>query len=511
MRLLSFMVVVMLAALLFQSGSAWPSDPGAATAALSKGAGPAGNTLAATPVSGATFVAGSPPVVSGFSPTSGPRAGGTAVVIQGSNFTGATAVTFGSSPASSFTVNSNTQITAVSPSFSVASTVPITVTTAVSTSVVNPNAVFTFNNAYGAADGAYDFGGLNDFYDSAGVGYARLGDKFKVGNFVFKRWKSCNTGPLTALFMNSSTSAATAIIKAEGGAVCKTFTFKDLGISASAAGQSFQSLDIVLKDVNGATINVLSLGGSTAFSTDSVTSISALYGQGPWSIDGVAEIDIIFVLKNGMPAYNLSLENITLANVTGASVPLPVVSGISPSSGSTFGGTSVTITGSNFTGFTAVKFGLTDAVGSYAESDTRITAISPPGAAGLIADITVVSLGGTSVISPAGQFTYTQDQAMNFTTGNTYATLAGALSAAQPGAEIDVLDTQLDGAVNLDKAITLSGGWDSAFMSQSGTPTTLNGDLTIQSGGSTVGTVDVKGKLVVQSGSLRANGVTVMQ
>ncbi len=38
-------------------------------------------------------------------------------------------------------------------------------------------------------------------------------------------------------------------------------------------------------------------------------------------------------------------------------VPAPTVTAISPNTGSTAGGTSVTITGTNFTGATAVKFG----------------------------------------------------------------------------------------------------------------------------------------------------------
>jgi len=53
------------------------------------------------------------PMIVSFSPTSGPV--GTPVVITGNSFTGATKVTFGGVSATSFTVNSNTQITAIVP------------------------------------------------------------------------------------------------------------------------------------------------------------------------------------------------------------------------------------------------------------------------------------------------------------------------------------------------------------------------------------------------------------
>ncbi|MFJ9847703.1 IPT/TIG domain-containing protein [Kitasatospora sp. NPDC101155] len=47
------------------------------------------------------------PVISGINPNHGPAAGGTAVTISGSGFTGATSVKFATVPVSSFTLVSD--------------------------------------------------------------------------------------------------------------------------------------------------------------------------------------------------------------------------------------------------------------------------------------------------------------------------------------------------------------------------------------------------------------------
>lgn len=73
------------------------------------------------------------PSVSSITPVAGPLAGGTAVTLTGAAFIGATGVTFGAVPASSFTVNSATQITAMSPA-EIAGAVSVTVTTPQGTS-----------------------------------------------------------------------------------------------------------------------------------------------------------------------------------------------------------------------------------------------------------------------------------------------------------------------------------------------------------------------------------------
>ncbi|WP_342242804.1 IPT/TIG domain-containing protein, partial [Ensifer sp. OTU672] len=75
--------------------------------------------------------------ISSVSPASGSPTGGTSVTITGTGLAGAATVKFGSAPAASFTVNSDTQITAVAPP-GTAGPVDIVVTTG-SGSVTLPN------------------------------------------------------------------------------------------------------------------------------------------------------------------------------------------------------------------------------------------------------------------------------------------------------------------------------------------------------------------------------------
>ncbi|MGA6206400.1 IPT/TIG domain-containing protein [Nocardia testacea] len=72
------------------------------------------------------------PTITSLSPTSGPTTGGTSVTITGTGFTGPTTVRFGAT-ATTFTLDSPTQITAIAPGGSAGAT-PVTVTTAQGTS-----------------------------------------------------------------------------------------------------------------------------------------------------------------------------------------------------------------------------------------------------------------------------------------------------------------------------------------------------------------------------------------
>ncbi len=82
----------------------------------------------------------------------------------------------------------------------------------------------------------------------------------------------------------------------------------------------------------------------------------------------------------------------------------PTVSGINPSSGPAGGGTVVTITGTNLSRATGVKFGTTAGTGLTVNSGTSIMVTSPAGTGTV--DVTVTTAGGTSATSAADKFTY---------------------------------------------------------------------------------------------------------
>lgn len=87
------------------------------------------------------------PTVNAISPPMGPIAGGTSVVIAGSDFVEVKGVSFGGSPSSLYTVNSEGQITALAPASNAAGAVDITVTTVAGTSPTSGADRFTYTAA----------------------------------------------------------------------------------------------------------------------------------------------------------------------------------------------------------------------------------------------------------------------------------------------------------------------------------------------------------------------------
>jgi alpha-tubulin suppressor-like RCC1 family protein/sugar lactone lactonase YvrE len=86
------------------------------------------------------------------------------------------------------------------------------------------------------------------------------------------------------------------------------------------------------------------------------------------------------------------------------SQPPPAITSVKPNTGPQAGGTLVSITGTNFTGTTAVTFGMTGALSFTVNSPTSITAVAPPGTGTV--DVTVTSTVATSATGVMDQFTY---------------------------------------------------------------------------------------------------------
>jgi sugar lactone lactonase YvrE len=152
-------------------------------------------------------------------------------------------------------------------------------------------------------------------------------------------------------------------------------------------------------------------------------------------------------------ANYLAASGVGTLTITGA----PTVTGISPSSGPLSGGTSVTITGTNFTNGASVSFGGTAATGVTVMSSTSITAITP--ARSGTVDVTVTEAGVTSATNAADKFTYLAPTVTGLSprvgppSGRTSVTITGANFAS--GAEVSFGGTAaLAVAVNSSTSIT---------------------------------------------------------
>src|SRR5207245_8216669 len=119
----------------------------------------------------------------------------------------------------------------------------------------------------------------------------------------------------------------------------------------------------------------------------------------------------------------------------------PTVSGVSPASGPTAGGTAIAITGTNFAAGATVTVGGTPATGVSVVSATQINATTPAHAAG-VADVIVTVGGQSSAANPADQFTYVAPPAPTVTgVSPTSGPTAGGTAITITGTNFDATAT----------------------------------------------------------------------
>jgi hypothetical protein len=176
------------------------------------------------------------------------------------------------------------------------------------------------------------------------------------------------------------------------------------------------------------------------------------------------------------------------------------VSSLAPDHGRV--GDTVVITGTRFTGATAVNFGGTAATSFTVDSDTQITATAPGGHNGAV-DVTVTTPEGTSVTTATDQFTFPDPATYVVDTTSDDASLAGCSDA--PG------DCSLRGAIaqangDPNSTITFAPSVTGSITLGSALPDLKEGE-TIKGPGADVLTID--GNNAQQAFSVAAGGGAV--
>jgi hypothetical protein len=329
------------------------------------------------------------PTVDQVAPASGAKKGKTSVTISGSNFTGATAVNFGSTAASSFSVVSDAQITAVSPAAS--GPADVTVTTANGTSAVTGDDSFTFlpreiAPVYGPPSG---------------------GTKVTVKGSGFTKSSTVSFGGTAAQSVTyKSAKQLTAVSPAGAGTVKVTVTTAGVTTEVDA----FSYLPVVTAvskhaEVKGAPTSVNITGVNFGTST---TGLQVLFGSKPGTGLTLVSDKKLTVTSpsDGSGAVDVQVQTLggtSLITKKDQFSFLPVVTGLSKKTGKA--GDTVSISGKNLTGATGVSFGSTAASSFTAVSDSKVTAVVPSGSG--TQQVTVTAPGGTSATGKGTGFTYT--------------------------------------------------------------------------------------------------------
>ncbi len=340
------------------------------------------------------------PTVTAVSPSTGPTASGTAVTITGTHFVAGATVAFGGNPATNITVVSSGSITATAPAGS-AGTVDVRVTTPGGTSAINAGDHYTYVAAPTVTAVAPVAGPLG-----AGTNVTITGTNLSGATTV-------KFGAQNATITADTATQITATAPAEGAGTVDIPVTTPGGTSATSLADQYTY--VAAPTITAVVPPAGPLGGGTmvTITGTSFTHVAAVkFGATNatrYTVNSATSITA------SAPAESAGIVDITVTNAGGTSATSavdkytytsgPVVTGVSPTSGPLAGGTSLTITGANLSGATAVLFGSTNATSFTHNTATSITAIAPPESAGPV-DITVITVGGTSPVNSADEYTY---------------------------------------------------------------------------------------------------------
>ncbi|MGE3423024.1 MAG: IPT/TIG domain-containing protein [Dehalococcoidia bacterium] len=349
----------------------------------------------------ANYSYSSGPLINSIDPAHGPSSGGSVVTIRGTGFAAGASVKFGDIPAFSSVVSA-TEITATAPPGS--GIVQISVTLNGTVSSPGPESLFSYdgpavtsiNPIAGPPAGGTAIVIRGNNFTTASV--VSIGGIVVPSVFVDPTTLTASTPPVTSPMAAHVRVTTGSGQSAESAADVFTYTNGPIVDSINPDnGPTTGASIVVLTGKNFAAPLSITFGGvpATSFNVNSATQITVLSPSNPVA----APVDVVVTKGTDVSPIGPNTKFTYLSAV-------PVVTAIAPNTGSTFGGTDITITGVGFTGAAcpgSVKFGAVDAATCSVINDTTLTTTAPPNVAGPTV-VVVQTANGTSQIVP--NYTY---------------------------------------------------------------------------------------------------------
>ena len=337
------------------------------------------------------------PTIVTLTPPTGLPAGGSTVTINGTGFVSDVFVDFGGTPGTRIVVISDTQLTVQSPAHPLGS-VQVKVITPGGTSnslsytyeIPKPS-IASLSSIEGPLAG-----GNVITITGTGLSHVPITGGVKFGNqFASYQFDGDTRIDVTVPAASAAGPVNVTVSTSGGTSNAVTYTYVAMPTVSSFTPDTGPALGGTVVAITGTyfTSDSQASFGNQPATTTVVNSPTSITATAPV---GAGVVDVMVTTAGGV--------SMPLANSKFTYDATPVITGISPASGPTAGGTAVTITGVNLGGATAVNFGSNSASSVNAVSATQITAIAPPGVGSV--DIVVTTPDGSSAVVPAGRFTY---------------------------------------------------------------------------------------------------------
>jgi hypothetical protein len=375
------------------------------------------------------------PKLTSISPNFGSTTGGNTVTIIGTDFIGATEVTVGDLSCSSFTVIDNNTLTCITPARIAPGPVGIIVTTG--GGPTKKSSPFTYILPPVITSISPPFGGTTggNVVTITGVNF-KGASSVLFGGFGATLVKAVNDTTITCKTPVTLTAGPVDVIVRTGGGPSNTFssfmyiTPPVISDISPPAGSTLGGNIVTITGTNltGATSVLFGKAASTNITVIDDTTLTCRTPLNKFGAPGV------IVRTGGGPSTIFSAFTF---------VTPPSITGISPLTGSTNGGTLVTIKGKDFTGATSVTIGGVEATSFTVVSAILITCITPAriGAGGV--GIIVTTAGG-----PSKQFSF-----YNYITPPAITSLSPALGSTAGGTIVTITGTNFTGATS----VTING------------------------------------------------------